>query len=245
MNNYREQIEQDLERLKQKQKDYRAEVKQDIERLKQQQRLHNQKIETDIKLTSPKTSLDNFDANLISSQKNISAEGLGFIGGGALAGVSTSAIVGGMGLVGSFGGIGLGLGTMTGAGVIIGASTYGAYQAIRDEDATALWAIGLGALGGVGISATVGGMGLSVGGTAFGIGMSSMAAAGGIIGLGIYGLTKIFTNESRETKMYRNLQFLEKITREYEEERKWADLESGYLGIEAELQAMKATLKQK
>ncbi len=149
-----------------------------------------------------------------------------------------------MGLVGKFGGIGLGLGTMTGTGMIIGAATYGGLKAITDKDATALGAIGLGTLGGVGVSATVGGIGLSVGGTAFSIGMGSMATAGGIVGLGIYGLTKIFSHTSQPTKLYRNLQYLEAITLEYEEERKWADLESGYLGIEAELQALKATLLQ-
>jgi hypothetical protein len=151
-------------------------------------------------------------------------------------------MIGGIGLVGKFGGIGLGLGTMTATGIMIGAATYGALTAIIEEDVTALAAMGLGTLGGVGLSATVGGMGLSVGGTAFGIGMTSMAAAGGIIGLGIYGLTKIVSDGGRDAKIYRNLEFLETITREYEEERKWADLESGYLGIDAELQALKIAI---
>lgn len=54
--------------------------------------------------------------------------------------------------------------------------------------------MGVGSLGGVGISATVGGMGLSFGGSAIGIGTGSMATAGGILGLGIYGLAKMFSS---------------------------------------------------
>lgn len=246
MNDYQEQVERDRQKLKQQHQDYLAEVEQDRQKLKQQQRLHNTKIETDIKLISLRESLNNLDViNKMPSQTKIlnsAASGLGFIGGGAIAGLSTSTMLGGVGLVGNFGGIGLGLGAMTGTGAILGAATYGAFQAIASEDTTALGAIGLGSLGGVAVSATMGGMGLSVGGAAFGIGMGSMAAAGGVLGLSVYGLTKILTNGNKEAKMYRNLSYLEEITREYEEERKWRDLESGYLGIEAELQALKASL---
>ncbi|MGB5772850.1 MAG: hypothetical protein WBM32_23725 [Crocosphaera sp.] len=57
------------------------------------------------------------------------------------------------------------------------------------------------------------------------------------LGLGIYGLTKIFTNNSQQANLYRNLDFFEKITREYEEEAMWRDLE-----IDSELQALKASI---
>ena len=47
-----------------------------------------------------------------------------------------------------------------------------------------------GAVTGAGISAMVGGMGLAVGGTAVGIGMLPVTAAGAIVGLAAYGMKK-------------------------------------------------------
>jgi len=47
-----------------------------------------------------------------------------------------------------------------------------------------------GAVGGASLSAMLGGMGLAVGGTAIGIGMAPVAAAGGIVGLAAYGIKK-------------------------------------------------------
>ena len=230
------EMKKDYKKIQEEQKRLKNEMKKDYEKLKQKQKRNNFKREKNIKLAKSTIYIDS------SSYTNISGVGLGFIGAGTLAGISTSSMLGGIGLVGQFGGIGLGIGTMTGTGAMIGAATYGAFTAIKESDVTVLGAIGLGTMGGAGFSASVGGMGLSVGGTAFGIGMGSMAVAGGIVGLGIYGLTKIVTNASKTSKIYRNLDYLETITREYEEERKWRDLESGYLGIEAELQALKASL---
>ncbi|GBF82172.1 hypothetical protein [Aphanothece sacrum] len=249
----KQEIERDRQQLKQQQQEIIAKVERDRQELIQQQQEIIAKVERDRQELiqqqqkiflpvsyTPSPALS--EGLLIDTQKDISVEGVGFVIGGALAGVSTSAMIGGMGLVGKFGGIGLGLGTMTATGLMIGAATYGALTAIIEEDTTALAAMGLGTLGGVGISATVGSMGLSVGGTAFALGMTSMAAAGGIIGLGIYGLTKIVSDGTRDSKIYRNLEFLATIIREYEDERKWADLESGYLGIDAELQALKIAI---
>ncbi len=242
LSNVEKQVEIDRQRLlkeqQAKEKRIENEVKRDYEKLKQQQTQNNLVVEHDLNITKSTMYINNF------SYTNISSVGLGLIGAGTLGGISTSATLGGIGLVGQFGGIGIGFGAMTGVGAIMGAATYGAYTAIEESDTTVLGAIGLGTLGGVGLSATVGGMGLSVGGTAFGIGIGSMAVAVGFVGLGMYGLTKILTNGHKEAKMYRNLYYLEEITREYEEERKWRDLESGYLGIEAELQALKASLKE-
>lgn len=118
-----------------------------------------------------------------------------FIASGGLAGAGFSATVGGMGLVGSFGGVGLGMAPVTAAGVVVGSAAYGAFSAIADGDMAAFGAIGLGGICGAGVSATVGGMGFSVGGSAIGIGMGTMAFAGGIVGLGIYGLYKALTPE--------------------------------------------------
>lgn len=118
-------------------------------------------------------------------------EGAAFIYTGTAAGAGVSATVGGMGLVGSFGGIGIGMAPVAAAGGVVGAAAYGAFQAIGEGDATAFGALGIGAVGGVGFYSAVGGMGLSFGGTAFGIGMGTMAAAGGVIGLAAYGIAKL------------------------------------------------------
>ncbi|MGK7957452.1 MAG: hypothetical protein AB4063_19690 [Crocosphaera sp.] len=212
----------------------REEIQRDYERINQPLEPSHLKIENNLRVTTSTTYINDFSYS-------VSNVGLGFMGTGALAGIGTYSTLGGMGLVGGFGGIGLGLGTMTGTGAILGAATYGTFTAIKESDPVALGAIGLGTVGGIGISATVGGMGLGVGGTAFSIGMGTMAFAGGIVGLGIYGISKMFTN-NKQARMYRTLDYLETITREYEEEQKWRDLESGYLGVDAELEALKASL---
>lgn len=51
-----------------------------------------------------------------------------------------------------------------------------------------------GAAAGAGVSTLLGGMGLAVGGTAIGIGMAPVAAAGAVVGLAIFGATKVFKN---------------------------------------------------
>lgn len=124
-----------------------------------------------------------------------SAESVVFIAGGALGGAGVSATVGGMGLAGGFGAFGIGMAPVTVAGAVAGAAAYGAFCAIADGDSAAFGAIGMGALGGAGVSATVGGMGLAGGFGAVGIGMGTMAAAGGVVGLGVYGLYKAFKQE--------------------------------------------------
>ncbi|NEO80200.1 hypothetical protein [Moorena sp. SIO4G3] len=80
---------------------------------------------------------------------------------GAAAGANLSSTIGGVGLVGGFGGVGIGTTTMTGIGEITGAAAYGAVRAIQEGDLIAIGPVGLGAVTGAGISATVGGMGLS------------------------------------------------------------------------------------
>ena len=125
----------------------------------------------------------------------ISAESVVFMAGGAATGAGVSATVGGMGLAGGFGAFGIGMAPVTVAGAVAGAAAYGAFYAIADGDSAAFGAIGMGALGGAGVSATVGGMGLAGGFGAVGIGMGTMAAAGGVVGLGVYGLYKAFKQE--------------------------------------------------
>ena len=119
-----------------------------------------------------------------------SKESVVFIAGGVGAGAGVYGVVGGVGLAGSFGAVGIGMMPMAAAGGVAGAAVYGAFKAIEEGDTAAFGAIGIGAIGGAGISAAVGGMGLAGGFGAVGIGMGSMAAAGGVVGLGIYGLYK-------------------------------------------------------
>ncbi|HBE33454.1 MAG TPA: hypothetical protein DDW76_20835 [Cyanobacteria bacterium UBA11369] len=96
-----------------------------------------------------------------------------------------------MGLVGGFGGVGIGMAPVAAAGGVVGAAAFGAFCAIGEGDAAAFGAIGLGAVGGIGVSSAIGGMGLSFGGAAVGIGIGTMAAAGGVFGLAAYGIAKL------------------------------------------------------
>ncbi|NES82530.1 MAG: hypothetical protein F6K10_14600 [Moorea sp. SIO2B7] len=122
---------------------------------------------------------------------NDKAEGAAFVAGGTAAGTGVAATVGGMGLVGGFGGVAIGAAPVAAAGAVVGSAVYGAKKAIEEEDASALGAIAVGAAGGAGVSALVGGMGLAVAGTAVGIGMAPVAAAGAVVGLAGYGLKKL------------------------------------------------------
>ncbi len=124
-----------------------------------------------------------------------SAESVVFIAGGAGFGAGVSATVGGMGLAGGFGAIGIGMAPVTVAGAVAGAAAYGAFKAIADGDSAAFGAIGIGAAAGAGMSASIGGMGLAGSFGTVGIGMGTMAAAGGVVGLGVYGLYKAFKQE--------------------------------------------------
>ncbi|MGQ4649057.1 DnaJ domain-containing protein [Lyngbya aestuarii] len=124
-----------------------------------------------------------------------SQESVVFIASGATAGAGVSATIGSMGLAGSFGAVGIGMAPVTAAGAVAGAAAFGAFKAIEEGDAVALGAIGIGATAGAGVSATIGGMGLAGSFGAVGIGMGTMAAAGGVVGLGIYGFYKAFKQE--------------------------------------------------
>jgi hypothetical protein len=127
-------------------------------------------------------------------------EGAAFITGGAAAGAGISATVGGMGLAVAGTGMAIGSALVAGAGAIAGAATYGAKKGIEEKDASALGAAALGAAGGSCVSAVVGRMGLAVGGTAVGIGMAPMAAAGAVVGLGAYGLERLLQQDTDEEK---------------------------------------------
>jgi WD40 repeat protein len=119
-----------------------------------------------------------------------------FIAGGAYAGASISTAIGGMGLGIAGTAVGIGTAPVVGAGAIAGSAAYGAFHAIHQGDPMALGVIGMGVMGGAGVSASVGGIGLvgSFGG--IGISMGTMAAMGGVAGLGLYGLIKMLDQDT-------------------------------------------------
>lgn len=134
--------------------------------------------------------------------KQNSPTGAAFIVGGNLAGAGVSTTVGGMGLAGGFGAVGLGTVPIVGAGGVVGAAAYGAFKAISEGDAAAFCAMGIGSIGGAGISSVVGGMGLVAPkiGLAVGIGTVPMAGVVAVVGLAAYGIAKLLDETgTRET----------------------------------------------
>jgi hypothetical protein len=111
--------------------------------------------------------------------------------GGAIAGAGVAATVGGMGLAVGGTAVGIGAAPVVVAGTIAGLAVSGAKKAIDEGDATVLSSVAGGAVIGAGVSSVVGGMGLAVGGTAVAIGMAPVAAAGAVLGLAAYGLSKL------------------------------------------------------
>jgi DnaJ domain/WD domain, G-beta repeat len=158
---------------------------------------------------------------------------------GGVTGAGVSASLGGIGLVGSFGGASLGIVGLTGIGIVTGSALYGAIKGLEEDDPAAWLAFGTGSLGGVGIWANIGGIGLGVQGISLGVGAGSMAIAGGIFGLGAYGLYTMFARSSSDRRFYQNLEFFDRLTREYEEELFWQQLAGEIPDIEEELKALK------
>jgi phage shock protein A len=129
----------------------------------------------------------NSSANLMAQEKMYPYEGAALAAGGAIAGAS-------LGKIGVLaGGTGYGLGTipLTGAGALTGLALYEALRALIENDTTAAGSAVIGAAAGVATSATIGGVGVAVGGSAVGVGMASMAAGGAVVGLGLAGLNRL------------------------------------------------------
>ncbi|MBD2496131.1 PspA/IM30 family protein [Nostoc sp. FACHB-280] len=124
------------------------------------------------------------------------AEKAAFIGGGVVAGAVISETVGGMGLAGAGTAIGIGMPHLLAVGAVTGTAVYGAKKGIENRDSLALGAAALGAAGGIGVSSTIGNMGLLAAGTGFSIGMVPVTAAGTVVGLGAYGLFKLLDGEN-------------------------------------------------
>ncbi|CCI35113.1 WD40 domain-containing protein [Microcystis aeruginosa] len=157
---------------------------------------------------------------------------------GGVTGANLSACLGNIGLVGGFGGISVGLVGMTGIGILTSSAIYASLQGLETNDHNVGLALGIGSLGGIGIYSTFGGVGVAVKGTAFGVGAGSMAIAGGIVGLGVYGLMKMLSPTYSDNNFYSNLEFFDRITREYEEALFWQEVTGKYKNLEAELQGL-------
>lgn len=156
---------------------------------------------------------------------------------GGVTGANLSACLGNIGLVGGFGGISVGLVGMTGIGILTSSAIY---AGLETNDRTVGLALGIGSLGGIGIYSTFGGVGVAVKGTAFAVGVGSMAIAGGGVGLGVYGLMKMLSPSYSHNNFYDNLEFFERITREYEAALFWQEVTGKYENLEAELQQLLA-----
>jgi WD40 repeat protein len=163
----------------------------------------------------------------------------GFVVVGAATGQVIASQIGGVGVVGGFGGMALGTPVIVVGGAIAGAAIQGIVEGIETGDVKILGVTTLGSVLGAGFSAAVGKVGVGVAGSAFGVGMGTMAATGGLLALGVYQLIKMCGNHSSSSKYFENLLFLEQITEEYENEKKWHNLE-----IENELQELKNELEK-
>ncbi len=165
-------------------------------------------------------------------------DGQGFVVVGATTGQVIASQVGGIGVVGGFGGMALGTPVIVVGGAIAGAAVKAIIDGIETGDVTVLGVTTLGSVLGAGFSVTVGNVGVGVAGSAFSVGLGTMAITGGVFALGVYQLIKMFTSSSSQSKYLENLLFLEQITEEYEFEQRWKNLE-----IEEEFQELKATIK--
>lgn len=187
------------------------------------------------------------------------AQGTTCIFTGATVGAGIYSTIGGVGIVGGFGGIGLGMTPLMGVGAVAGAATYGIFRAISDQDPVVWGAISLGTIGGMAVSAGVGGIGVGFAGTAVGVGMGTLGVFGGVVGLGLYGIGKLIDGaEESSSQAYERiserwdeqlshqefyLQALLELTPEYHEncwKQKFSELE-----INEELAELKAKLQQK
>ena len=115
---------------------------------------------------------------------------------GAATGAGLAATVGGMGLVGGFGGVAVGSVPVMLTGGAVGAAVYGAKRAVQRSDSSVILPRVGGAIAGVGAASFVGGMGLTVGGTAIAIGTLPVATAGAILGLAGYGFQQAIAPHS-------------------------------------------------
>jgi phage shock protein A len=121
-----------------------------------------------------------------SSQSNV-ALGLTLAMGGAAKGAS----IGKVGILAGGKGLSLGAFPLAMAGGLAGFALYEVMQSWFEEDGSSLEVAAAGTTVGAATSATIGGVGVAVGGTAIGVGMVSMAATGAIAAVGLAGLSRL------------------------------------------------------
>jgi WD40 repeat protein len=127
-------------------------------------------------------------------------DGKGFVVVGATTGQVIASQVGGIGVVGGFGGMALGTPVIVVGGAIAGAAVKAIIDGIETGDVTVLGVTTLGSVLGAGFSATIGNVGVGVAGSAFGVGLGTMAVTGGVFALGVYQLIKMFSKgQSKES----------------------------------------------
>ncbi|MBE9203156.1 DnaJ domain-containing protein [Synechocystis salina LEGE 06099] len=115
---------------------------------------------------------------------------------GATGGQIFASQVGNIGLVGSFGAMAVGTPVIVVSGALAGAAIASILEGIENGDVKVLGITTMGSVLGAGFGASLGNVGVAMGGTAFGIGMGTMAVTGGIFALGAYQLIKMFVKDS-------------------------------------------------
>jgi phage shock protein A len=114
-------------------------------------------------------------------------KGTALVVGGAVTGAS----IGKVGILAGGTGYSLGAVPLAAAGALTGAALYEALRSLIEGDASSASAAAIGAAAGAATSATIGGVGVAVGGSAIGVGMASMAVGGAVVGLGLVGLNRL------------------------------------------------------
>lgn len=133
-------------------------------------------------------------------------EGVMFIAKGGVVGAEISATVGNMGLAGMGTAVGIYTPNVIAAGMVAGAAAYGVKKGIENKDPLAVGAGILGSVGGAGVYATIGNMGLVVAGTGFSISMAHVVSAGAVVGLGVYGLSKFLDKSDNFNEIKTSIQ---------------------------------------
>ena len=182
-------------------------------------------------------------------------DGKGFVIVGATTGQVIASQVGGIGVVGGFGGMALGTPVIVVGGAIAGAAVKAIIDGIETGDVTVLGVTTLGSVLGAGFSATVGNVGVGVAGSAFGVGLGTMAVTGGVFALGVYQLIKMFAKgQSKESAAQIFERMGDRISGQELYNQAMMELDPilgeiawkqkmSYLEIEEELQELKATIQ--
>ncbi|MEB3309887.1 MAG: WD40 repeat domain-containing protein [Snowella sp.] len=178
-----------------------------------------------------------------------------FVVVGATTGQVIASQVGGIGVVGGFGGMALGTPVIVVGGAIAGAAIQGIIEGIETGDVKILGVTTVGSVLGAGFSAAVGNVGVGIAGSAFGVGMATMAATGGIFALGVYQLIKRFTKGQSKESFAQTFERMEdRISGQELYNQAMMELDPmlaevawlqkmAHLEVEEEFQALKATIQ--